>query len=83
MNAEHLKLELETYEQHKSELVAQHEGKFVLISGQDVLGQWNTYEDAVTAGYLKCGIDKPFLVKQISEEERIHFTTQGLMGCQF
>lgn len=83
MNTEHLKAELETYEQHRSALVAEHEGKFVLISGKDVLGQWNTYEDAITAGYEKCGIHKPFLVKQISEEERIHYTTRGLLGCQF
>jgi hypothetical protein len=82
MASDRLKTELETYERRKNELVAQSAGKFVLIHGNDVLGILDSYEDAVKAGYEKCGLSKPFLVKQISAVERIQFVTRGFSACQ-
>lgn len=70
---EHLKTELETYEQNKISLLGK-EGKYVLIQGKDVAGTWDTYEDALQAGYQKFGI-QPFLVKQIQGIERVHCLT--------
>ncbi len=68
---EHLKTELDTYEHNKENLL-DREGKFVLIHGTDILGVWDTYADALQAGYQKCGL-KPFLVKQIQGTERVQF----------
>jgi hypothetical protein len=69
-----LKTELQSYEAHKDELDAKGEGKFVLISERDVAGIWETYEDALQAGYERFGL-KPFLVKKIEKIEGIqHFT---------
>ncbi|MSR56445.1 MAG: hypothetical protein EXS05_02085 [Planctomycetaceae bacterium] len=81
MASDRLKVELATYEQRKDELVAQNAGKFVLIHGTEVLGTCDTYEDAVKSGYEKCGLSKPFLVKQICAVERVQFITQGSSAC--
>ena len=63
-----LKREYETYLAHLPQL-AQHEGKFVLIHGSDVAGVYDTYKDALTAGYEKFGL-KQFLVKRVASVEK-------------
>jgi len=40
------------------------EGRFALIAGDELLGSYDTYADALQAGYAKRGLE-PFLVKQI------------------
>lgn len=82
MSSERLAAELTTYETHRSELASQNDGKFVLIRGPEILGTWPTYEDAVRAGYEKCGLETAFLVKQISAVERVEFITRGQSVCQ-
>ncbi len=67
--------ELATYEQHKNELVSTNEGKFVLIHGDEIAGVWDTYKDALAAGYKQFGME-PFLVKQIQGIERVLFFTR-------
>ena len=75
-----LKTELETYEREKERLLGESEGKYVLIRGEDVVGTWDTYEDAVKTGYSKFGL-APFLVKQIQRVERVCFFTRDLASC--
>jgi hypothetical protein len=49
-------------------------GKYVVICGDEVVGVYNDYEDALTEGYARCGTG-PFLVKQIEHEVTVyHFT---------
>lgn len=74
-----LEKELCTYAAKLPELLAQ-EGRFVLICGTDVIGTFAAYEDALAAGYEKCGI-QPFLVKQISAVEQADFFTRSLAVC--
>lgn len=59
-----LELEIQTYESQRDELMRQHSGRFVVIAGKDVLGTYDTQEDALDAGYERVGL-KPFLVKRI------------------
>ena len=67
--------ELETYEKSRDQLLAQGAEKYVVIQGTNILGVWETYTDALQAGYDKCGVDHPFLVKRIERIEKIqHFT---------
>jgi hypothetical protein len=73
--AETLKAEIETYNRNKQRLVAQGDGKFVVIQGCDIAGVWDTYEDALQAGYEKFGLT-PFLVKQIEAFERLRCITR-------
>ena len=74
-----LEKELRTYAEKLPELLAE-QGRFVLISGEDVLGTFAAYEDALAAGYEKCGV-RPFLVKRISAVEQAHFFSRSLVLC--
>lgn len=69
-----LERELATYREHLSSLLA-NEGKYVVIKGEDfILSPFDTYDQALAAGYERFGPD-PFLVKQIRQHEPImHFT---------
>jgi len=69
--------ELETYEAHRDELMC-HLGKFALIRGNEVVGVWDTYEDALRAGYDRCGLESPFLVKKIEGLDGIQYFTRDI-----
>ncbi len=72
-----LEKELETYKKKLSELKAQHEGKFVLIHGEDVVDTFSTYEDAIKSGYQKFK-SEPFLVKRIHAIEPVLFVSRNV-----
>ena len=62
--------ELETYRKLEEELLRTSDGKFALIAGAELLGTFDTYEDAATAGYLKCGVDRVFMVHHICKPQQ-------------
>ena len=64
-----LEKELATYQANLPEL-KQHEGKFVLIHGEQIIDTFNSYEDAIKAGYKQFNLE-PFLVKQIQTIEPV------------
>lgn len=67
-----LQTELATYHRHLPDWLGQ-QGRFVLIKSDGVAGMFDSYRDALTAGYQRFGL-KSFLVKQITPEERaMHF----------
>ncbi len=70
-----LEKELETYKKNLSELVAKHEGKFVLIHDEHVVDTFSTYEDAIKAGYQRFKAD-PFLVQQVLAIEPVFFVSR-------
>jgi len=59
-----LSKELATYEKRKSEFLAEHEGKYVVIHGEEIAGFWDTWGDALKVGYEKFSLDN-FLVRRI------------------
>jgi hypothetical protein len=61
--------EIDTYIRHLPELL-RNQGKFVLIKGTEVAGTFDSYQDALTAGYQRFKLAS-FLVKQIVAVERI------------
>ena len=67
-----LKREYETYKAHKEDLLAKHEGKYVLIKGAEIVEVYTSYEDALKAGLKKFG-NVPFLIKQIQREDEVNF----------
>lgn len=75
-----LNREIETYNRLLPELIAQ-QGKFVLIKGEEQAGTYDTYQDALAAGYTKFKLE-PFMVKQISPAERVAFFTRDLTACR-
>lgn len=66
-----LHAEFAVYENHLSEFLRQAAGKFVVISGQQILGYYERYPDALRSGYARCGVEKPFLVQKIEPAEKI------------
>jgi hypothetical protein len=69
-----LERELATYKSKLPELKG-NEGKFVLIHGDNVVGTFTSYEDAIKEGYAQFKLE-PFLVKQIQAIEQVQFVTR-------
>jgi hypothetical protein len=70
-----------TYEQLKPELLAQAEGKFVVIVGDEVVGPLETDEDAERAGYARFGLG-PLYIRQILAEEPVTLITRDVVPCR-
>lgn len=77
MSTRSLEKELHTYQAKLSELLS-NEGKFALVSGDELGGVYETYEDALKIGYEKYGL-KSFLVKQISAVEQVGYLTRDML----
>ena len=71
--------ELATYNKRLPELLG-HEGKFVLIRGDEVADIFGSYEDALREGYRRFGL-VPFLVKEIQAIEQVQFISRLLDPC--
>ena len=74
-----LETEARTYERELAGLLSD-EGKWVLIHGDEVVGVFETYQDALKIGYERYVLD-PFMVKQIESTETIHQFTRDLTLC--
>lgn len=78
-----LEVELQYFESHKNEWLEHHEGKFALVVGQELLGVFDSREDAYKAGIELRG-NVPMLIKQISRREpteTVPALTLGLIGA--
>lgn len=64
-----LAVEWNAYRREVGRLIAEgHEGRFVLFKGEEILGIWNTREEATTEGVTRFGL-QPFLIHQIRSRE--------------
>ncbi len=64
-----LERELAIYNENLMDLLT-NEGMYVVVHGETLEGLFDTYEDALQAGYEKFGV-VAFLVKRISRVEPI------------
>jgi len=64
--AEPLARELTTYEANLDALLGTHEGKFVLIHEDRIMGAFDNQMDAIARGYDELG-NVPFLVKRVTK----------------
>jgi hypothetical protein len=72
--------ELATYKRLLPSLAGE-EGRFALIAGEELVGIFDTYSDALASGYRARALE-PFLVKQISTFEMIaNFSRDLGAGC--
>jgi hypothetical protein len=74
-----LEREIDTYRRKLPELLAD-KGKFVVIHGEDVVGVYGTFDEALREGYERFG-DEPFLARLIREVEPIPYTPRALKPC--
>jgi hypothetical protein len=70
-----LERERQTFESNLKDLLRDR-GKYVVIHQDDIIGTFDTYEDALKVGYMTAGLE-PFLVKQILEKEPVVFLPPG------
>mgnify|MGYP005813194737 CR=1 FL=1 len=63
--------EQETYSSHKAVWLAKHPGRYVVIKDSSVLGFFDSFQAAYTAGAIQFGIDNDFLVKKIVQNEPV------------
>jgi len=75
-----LEKEMSVYAKKLAEFAVSHQGKYVLIHGEDVVDFFSSYDDAIKAGYDKFGL-APFLVKQVQALEQIHLITRLVGPC--
>jgi class 3 adenylate cyclase len=76
---EELAIELQTFEKNFHSLLAAHEGKFVLIHGDSVMGAFDSRSDAIAWGYRELG-NVPFLVKHVVKYEAPLSFVSHLLG---
>ena len=74
-----LATELKTYAEKLETLLGTHEGKFVIIRGEQVLGTYDSQLDAIAGGYRQLG-NVPFLVKQVVKIETPLNFVSNLLG---
>jgi hypothetical protein len=75
-----LEHEFAVYQAHLMELLP-HQGKFIIIKGDDIAGPVDTYEEALEVGFGRFGA-VPFLVKQIHAVEPVLHFTRDLPPCR-
>ena len=77
-----LEQERKYFSEHRDELLAQCPGKFVLIKADELIGTFNTIEEALAEGARRFAL-KPFLVRQVTaadeKEINIPALTLGLL----
>lgn len=77
-----LERELGTFHRELPRLLGEgHEGKFVLIHGDQVAGIWPSREAALQEGYDRFGIE-PFLAKAIVEHETPLYCSHNVTRCR-
>jgi len=74
-----LATELKTYAEKLETLLGTHEGKFVIIRGDQMLGTFDSQLDAIAGGYRQLG-NVPFLVKQVVKIETPLNFVSNLLG---
>jgi hypothetical protein len=80
-----LETEIAYFETVKDKLLADHEGKFVVIFDGKLLGAYDTVENAYNAGVQAFG-DQQFLVRKVLPAEPIYTNLallHGLINAHF
>lgn len=77
-----LRVEWDFYRSQVLRLLADgHEGRTVLVKGEEIVGVFDTMEEARTAGYEKF-LRQPFLIHQVQEREPLIRVSPRFWGCR-
>ena len=74
-----LEIEQDYFARNKEELLKHYAGKFALISGESLIGIWDSQERAYREGVIRFGKES-FLIKQVLEEEPVASIPLLLVG---
>ncbi|MCI0485916.1 MAG: DUF5678 domain-containing protein [Blastocatellia bacterium] len=61
-----LEKERQVFSDKHAELISQHPGQFIVIKDEEIIGAFNTIDDALAEGARRFGL-QPFLVRQVTE----------------
>lgn len=67
MTSSPLQTEIAAYEQIRSDLEAHHAGKFVVIYGPDLIGAFDTFDNAAREAVARFGRG-PYLIRQVGAQ---------------
>lgn len=73
------------FDANKADLLKRGKDQFALIKGDELVGTYSLYQDAVNEGYKRFG-NQPFFVKQILEQDQvtqIPALTLGLISAHY
>ena len=68
-----LQQEYDFFLAHLDEFMKTHLNEFVVIKADHVVGFFSSYEKALRAGLSCFGAATPFFIKEVQEEEEIHY----------
>jgi hypothetical protein len=74
-----LEKERKYFETHRAEWLQQHAGKFVLVKGEELIGVFNTQQEALIEGARRFGMES-FLVRQVEESEQLIYIPALTLG---
>ena len=74
-----LEKERKYFETHRAEWLKQNPGNFVLVKGEELLGVFDTQQEALIEGARRFGIDG-FLVRQVEESEQVVYIPALTLG---
>jgi hypothetical protein len=61
--------EIKTFRDQRARLLGAHEGEYVVVVGQTVLGTYATQDEAFEAGLSHCGPHTPFLLQHVTRTD--------------
>jgi hypothetical protein len=70
--------EWQTYQANRPALLEKDAGRYVLIHGDQIVGVWDTKDQALEEGYRRFVLE-PFMVHHIVAEEKPIFVPRGLV----
>ena len=67
------------FETQRADWLKKHPGKFVLVKDEELIGVFNTQQEALIEGARRFGTDS-FLVRQVEESEQVVYIPALTLG---
>lgn len=79
MTEKDLKQNISFVEEKKDDLLKTYRNKFIIIFNQEVVGSYDTYELAAKEAIRIYGIEDPFLIHHLMEEEPVNLVIEAVL----
>ena len=79
MTEKDLKANIDFVDKNKNSLLKEHNGKFLLIFEEKLIGSYDTYEKAAEEGVRLYGLNANFLVYHLLEKEPLNFIMEAML----
>lgn len=74
-----LRVEIATFNRRRDELERRHMHKWVLIRGEDLVGTFDTLENAARTAARRFGRG-PYLIRQVGADEKVHLPSSVMFA---